>query len=441
MKRILLFGGGRSATSFMEYILNNSLSEELQLVVVDQNKKLVEEKLSHFPHGVVHAFDIQDEERRIREISKSDLVVSLLPAHMHIIVARDCLYNGVNLLTASYHDQEMKNLDRHVRDKKLLFLGEMGLDPGIDHMSAMKMIHEIQDKGGKITKFISGTGGLIAPDSDDNPWHYKFTWNPRNVVMAGKGGARYLERNSVIQIPYRQLFKSLVSLDTPVGTFEMYPNRDSLMYQEVYGLDRIETLIRGTLRAPGFCEAWDALIRIGLTDDQPSLDLANLSYREFMLNLGISDSNDITKNMVGQFTKTSEIIEKINYLDLFSDNLIPLTTGSPADVLLSRLHHKWKLQPNDRDRVVMHHILVYENRENCVRIASTLDQIGENSVHTAMSKLVGLPLAIYTLKLLQGINHPLGVRIPVLPEIYLPVLQDLYHEGVTFKESETVEVI
>ena len=363
---------------------------------------------------------------------------------LHLEVAHECIKLKKHLITASYVSQEMYRLGDEARDRQLIFMGEMGLDPGIDHMSAMKHINDIKAEGGNIQAFRSYTGGLIAPEYDTNPWNYKFTWNPRNIVLAGQGTAQYLQDGKFKYIPYHRLFSECRAVDIPdVGEFEVYPNRDSLLYREVYGLEGIPNIIRGTLRHKGFCEAWHALVQIGLTDAAyPIVDSGKLTYHELMDAYVSPDTpgtsvKERIANLIG-VDANSPVIRKLEWLGLFRKKRIHLENATPALILEELLLDKWKLKRGDRDLIIMHHEFEYELKGKKHMDTSTLVMKGEDDVNTAMAKLVGLPTGIFVKLVMQGKIKSKGVQIPVSPEVYEPVLKELKDYGVEFKEHETV---
>ena len=347
MNNILIIGAGRSASALIKYVLNKGKEKGWFITVADNNVELAKEKVEGHSNGRAAWLDVMKVNDRRELIERSDVVVSLLPAHLHIEVAHDCIRLKKHLITASYVSKEMYRLGDAARDRELIFMGEMGLDPGIDHMSAKQKIDEIKEKGGKLTSFRSYTGGLIAPESDDNPWHYKFTWNPRNVVLAGQGTAQYLEGGKYKYIPYSRLFKQYKVVDIPgMGEYEMYANRDSLLYKDVYGLNNIPNLIRGTLRHRGFCDAWNALLQIGLTNASFPIDGSEkLTYHEFLEAFLTDEKGNSVKsriaNMIGE-DPNSEVMDKLDWLGLFSKKKINLPQATPAlileHLLLSLIH-------------------------------------------------------------------------------------------------------
>ncbi len=439
MNNILIIGAGRSATALINYVLLKAKEYSWSVTVADSNPQLAEQKVNNHPNGRPAWLDVTKVNDRREMIGRADVVVSLLPAYLHMEVAYDCIKLKKHLITASYVSKDMYRLSNEFRDRELIFMGEMGLDPGIDHMSAMKHIHDIKEQGGKITAFRSYTGGLIAPETDDNPWHYKITWNPRNIVLAGQGTAQYIEGGKFKYVPYSRLFQEYQLVDVPeVGQFEAYANRDSLLYREVYGLSGIPNILRGTFRPVGYCDAWNALVQIGMTDGSfPIVDSGDITFHELMeaYTSGKSVAGSV-KERVAQLIgeePDSPVMEKLEWLGLFRKKKIKLPNATPAQILENLLIEKWHLKPKDKDMVVMQHEFEYElNREKKL-LTSTLVMKGENDVDTAMSKSVGLPLGIFVKLVMQGKITASGVHIPVTREVYEPVLQELEEYDIVFK--------
>lgn len=441
MKNILVIGAGRSATALIHYLLDQADQYKWQITVVDINKNLAQKKVNNHPRGKADYLNVEDKEQRRNFIKENDIIVSLLPAALHIKVARECISLKKHLVTASYVSSEMHELNLEAQEASLIFMGEMGLDPGIDHMSAMCHIHELQENDCNITAFRSYTGGLIAPESDTNPWHYKFTWNPRNVVLAGQGTAQYLKENKYKYIPYHRLFDEIEIADIlNEGEYEVYANRDSLLYREAYGLDDIPTLIRGTLRSKGYCSAWNGLVQLGLTDDTyPIANSENITYSQFIeafIDDSLTGSIEERIAQMLEINVDSEIMEKYRWLGLFEEEVINLANASPAQILLSKLLEKWKMEPDDKDLILMQHDFRYTRDGVKYKRLSTLKLVGEDADHTAMSKLVGYPLGILTKLILLGKVKVIGVNIPVMPAVYKPVLKELKELGVFFSTYE-----
>jgi len=442
MNNILIIGAGRSSGALIRYLLDKSKDNNWFVTVADADPKLAEAKVGGHPNGRAVWLDATKTNDRRELITRADVVVSLLPAFLHLEVAYDCIRLRKHLINASYVSREMYSLADEARSRELIFMGEMGLDPGIDHMSAMQKIDEIRAKGGEITTFRSYTGGLVAPESDTNPWHYKFTWNPRNVVLAGQGTAQYLEDGKLKFIPYNRLFAETRSIQVPgMGEYEVYANRDSLMYVKQYGLEGTPSVLRGTVRHKGFCSAWNALVKIGMTDGEfPILHSDSLTYHELMEAFAPVGSGTVKERiaaMVGE-TPDSEVMSKIEWLGLFRKTKIRQANASPAAILENILLDKWKLEPADKDMIIMQHEFEYLLEGKRHRLLSTMVMKGENEDDTAMSRLVGLPLGIFVRLVMEGGIHLKGVQIPVMKEVYEPVLAELAQFGVTFHEEETI---
>ncbi len=444
MTNILIIGAGRSATALITYVLEKAKKYNWFVTVADADPAQAKKKVNNHPNGRAAWLDVIKTNDRRDLISRADVVVSLLPAHLHLEVAHDCIKLKKHLITASYVSQEMYRLGDEARNRQLIFMGEMGLDPGIDHMSAMKTIDEVKAKGGELKAFRSYTGGLIAPECDDNPWHYKFTWNPRNVILAGQGTAQYLEDGKFKYIPYNRLFKEYRIVQIPeLGEFEVYANRDSLLYRDVYGLEGIPNLLRGTLRYRGFCDSWHALVKIGLTDGSyPIIDSALLTYHELMDAYVSPDTvggsvKERVANLIGE-PNDSPVMKNLEWLGLFRKKRIKLKNATPALILEDLLMDKWRLKGKDRDMIIMHHEFEYELEGESHLLTSTLKMKGEDSVDTAMSKLVGLPMGIFVKLVMQENITAKGVNIPVMKEVYQPVLEELEEYGVVFEERERV---
>ena len=442
MRTILIIGAGRSASSLIHYLLNKSEKENLHLIIGDLSLALAEKKTNNHPNATPISLDIFDENQRKKAIQKANIVISMLPAHLHIEVARDCILYKKHLVTASYISDAMQELDAAAKENNLVFMNEIGLDPGIDHMSAMKVIEEIKDKGGKMLLFESFCGGLVAPESDTNLWNYKFTWAPRNVVLAGQGGAaKFLQEGAYKYIPYCNLFRRTEFLEVEgYGRFEAYSNRDSLKYRSVYGLDDVLTLYRGTIRKVGFSKAWNMFVQLGMTDDSYVMeDSEHMTYRQYVnsfLPYHPTDSVEIKTRLILKIDQDDIMWDKLLELDLFSrDKKVGLKHATPAQILEKILSDSWTLQPDDKDMIVMYHKFGYELDGKKQQIDSKMVCIGQNQTYTAMSKTVGLPVAMATLLILNGRITTPGVQLPIQKEVYLPILKELEEYGVVFKEQ------
>ncbi|TVR82707.1 MAG: saccharopine dehydrogenase [Saprospirales bacterium] len=441
MNKVLILGAGRSSSALINYLLREGEVHNWTIAVADRDISAASSAVGESVTGMALELDINDPVERRKTIGSADIVVSLLPAFFHNIVASDCLELNKHLITASYVSSEMHDLAEKARSKGLVFMGEMGLDPGIDHMSAMEKIDEIKESGGTIHSFRSYTGGLVAPESDDNPWHYKFTWNPRNVVLAGMGTAQYLKEGRYKYIPYHRLFSRKKEVEIQgLGKYEMYPNRDSLLYRYAYKIEDIPTIVRGTLRHLGFCEAWDVFVKLGLTDDSyPIVNSEHLTYKELVESyLREEDQENSLFDRIASFTglhPDSDALKKIEWTGLFSNEKIDLPNATPAQILEKLLLEKWKLQPHDKDMIIMQHEFVYTLNGKKEELVSTMTLKGENANNTAMSKLVGLPVAIFVSLMLKGVDFRTDETRPVIREVYQPVLRELEKHGVVFQEK------
>ena len=443
MRNILIIGAGRSASSLIQYLLDKSVEENLHLTIGDISLELAKRKTNSHRNATAIAIDIFDENQRKTEIQKADIVISMLPAHLHIEVAKDCISYKKHLVTASYISEAMQNLDTAAKEYNLVFMNEIGLDPGIDHMSAMKIIDEIRNKGGKMILFESFCGGLVAPESDSNLWNYKFTWAPRNVVLAGQGGAaKFIQEGTYKYIPYQKVFSRTEFMEVEgYGRFEAYANRDSLKYRSVYGLDDILTLYRGTLRRVGFSKAWNMFVQLGMTDDSYIMDDSEtMNYRQFtnsFLPYHPTDSVEIKLRLNLKIDQDDVMWDKLVELDLFNPNkIVGLKNATPAQILEKILCDSWTLRHDDKDMIVMYHKFGYEINGVKKQIDSKMVCVGEDQTYTAMAKTVGLPVAIATLQILNGKITTPGVQLPITKEVYSPILAELETLGVVFKEIE-----
>jgi saccharopine dehydrogenase-like NADP-dependent oxidoreductase len=442
MRSILIIGAGRSASSLIRYLLSKSESENLHLIVADLSLALAEKKTENHPNATPIALNIFDTNERKAAIEKASIVISMLPAHLHIEIAKDCLKFKKHLVTASYISDAMQALDEEAKKNNLIFMNEIGLDPGIDHMSAMKVIDEIRSKGGNMLLFESFCGGLVAPESDNNLWNYKFTWAPRNVVLAGQGGAaKFIQEGTYKYIPYGTLFRRTEFLEVEgYGKFEAYSNRDSLKYRSIYGLDDILTLYRGTIRRVGFSKAWNMFVQLGMTDDSYIMeDSENMSYRQFtnsFLPYHPTDSVEIKMRLILKIDQDDIMWDKLLELDLFNpDKKVNLPNATPAQILEKILSDSWTLAPDDKDMIVMYHKFGYELYGEKKQIDSKMVCIGDDQTYTAMAKTVGLPVAMATLLILNGKITTPGVQLPIKKEVYLPILKELEAYGVVFNEQ------
>lgn len=441
MRKILLIGAGRSCSSLIKYLLENSQDQDWEITIGDLSKEAAEERIGGHDRAKAIAFDVNDEIKRTQVISRADIVVSMLPARMHYPVARDCVALNKHMVTASYVSEEMRKLNTHANESGVVLMNEVGVDPGIDHMSAMKVLDEIRQEDGRMLIFESFTGGLVAPESDNNPWNYKFTWNPRNVVLAGQGGAaKFYQEGRYKYIPYNRLFRrtEIINIEG-YGKFEGYANRDSLGYRSIYGLDDIPTIYRGTLRRPGFCRAWNCFVQLGATDDSYILEGSDkMTYRQFINSFLSYNPNDSVELKLKHYLKLdddSPVFEKLEWLGIFDDTVIGLKDATPAQILQHILEQKWGLEKDDKDMIVMWHKFGYELNGKKLQRESSMVVIGDDQTYTAMAKTVGIPVAIATKLILNKVITTPGVHVPVTKEVYTPMLKELSDHGIHFVEK------
>ena len=431
MKNILLFGAGKSATVLIQYLISNASSNQWHITIVDADEKLIIEKTNQHPATTAVQANVTNDIIRTALIKNTDLVISMMPPFLHILIAKDCAQFGKHLLTASYADEQIKALANEVKSKGIIFLCEMGLDPGIDHMSAMQIINKIKEAGGLITSFKSHCGGLVAPDSDDNPWHYKISWNPRNVVLAGKAGAEYLEDGKIVKLPYEHLFdetKTIITCNNTIGTLSYYPNRNSLPYIDLYNLQTAKTFIRTTLRKQAFMQGWNTIIQLKLTDEDIAYQSDDMSLADFF-------ETHFKKHEINLNLFTEDKL-RLQFLGLY-DKLTIINKGmiSAADGLQFALEKKLVLSSSDKDMIVMQHEIVYEIAQQKKQTTSALTVIGDDNLHTAMAKTVGLPLGIAAKLILNEAITLTGLQLPICKEIYEPVLIELAQNAVAFIEK------
>jgi saccharopine dehydrogenase-like NADP-dependent oxidoreductase len=443
MKNIFVIGAGLSASSMLRYFTQNAEKEDWFIKVVDRNSALAKAKVAGCGRAEGFSMDALDAEKRAPYIEWADLVISMLPARFHVEVAKDCIKNKTNLITPSYVSKEMLECHEEAEKAGILIMNEIGVDPGIDHMSAKKILDEIEDRGGKLHIFESFTGGLIAPESDDNPWNYKFTWNPRNVVLAGQGSAaKFVQEGKYKYIPYNKLFRrtEIINIEGH-GDFEGYANRDSLKYRSKYGLENIPTIYRGTFRRKGFSKAWDSFVQLGATDDTYILEGSqNMTKRDFINSFLPYNPHDSVELKVRHYLKIDmdDIIwDKLVWLGIFEETKMDFTEDvSPAYFLQKILEEKWSLKVDDKDMIVMWHKFVYKLDNEFHEINSHMVSVGEDQTYTAMSNTVGLPCAICAKLILNDSFSIKGVRIPIQKEVYEPILSELENLNIKFTDKE-----
>jgi len=440
MTNILVFGAGKSSSYLIKYLLDCSLKQFWQVTVADSNLNAALAKIGDHSFGRAVQLDIHEDLLRKRQIGQADLVISLLPPSLHFIVAKDCIELRKNLITASYLSEEIKSLHIDARNAGLLFMNEIGLDPGIDHMSAMKIIDEIERLGADISSFKSYCGGLVAPESDNNPWHYKISWNARNILNAGKSGAHVMDNGIEKKFDYSDLFNQYELIKVPgLGNLAAYANRDSLNYRNYYGLEQVKTMLRATFRYEEFCLGWNTIIQLGLTTEDMKFTDAGLTYYDWFMYVTKAVEGNNPSDKIRNITPKEKdlVINLIDWLGLFNNDKINLAGEmSSADVLLQRMEEKWKIEDYDKDMVVMRHEFDYARKNIETRLSSTLIVKGEDKTYTAMAKTVGLPMAIFAKLLLTGkIKNLVGVQIPIMKEVYKPVLKELATFGIEFSEE------
>lgn len=436
MKKVLVLGAGLVSRPLVHYLLNRKYSVKVASRTVRKAEVLVK----GFTNGTAEALNVNDTHSLDKLVAGCDLAISLVPYTYHVQIAELCLKHKKHLITTSYVSQAMKELDAAAKKSGLLFLNEIGLDPGIDHMSAMRIIHNAQKKKGKVVSFRSYCGGLPALQSNNSPFGYKFSWSPRGVVMAGRNSGQYLENGRVVFIPSPELFSHYNILDIAgVGSYEAYTNRNALPYKELYGLKDAQTVFRGTLRNIGWCYTMKKARDLGLFDDTERADLAGLTFRDLMLRfIGKTKSDDIitdTAAFLG-LEKYATEIKKLEWLGLFSDDPLP-AENNVMDVFSTLLQQKLAMADDDLDLIILYHEFYARFNSRKEKITSLLVDTGIPQGDSAMSRTVSLPAAIAAAMILEGKIKLSGVHIPVQAEIYNPVLDELESMGLKFLEKTT----
>ena len=439
-KKILVVGAGRTASTLIQYLQKNAEKQNWQITVADQSFELAKARAGKNRFTKPLKFDVFNDTQRDDEISVADVVVSLLPETLHVYLVKDCLKYKVHLVTASYVSDQMNSFNEQAQKRNVILLNEMGLDPGIDHMETMRLINEVKHKAGELTSLKSYGGGLVADESNDNPWGYKITWNPMNVVTAGMASARYYKDGQLKVVPYNRLFLDTEIVEVPgVGKFESYPNRDSIKYKRIYHVPKIPNVYRGSLRRKGFCKAWNALVKLGITDNRYIIpDSDTLTYNDFVsIYLDKKNGNSTLEELrdfLGE-NPDSKVMQKIKWLDLLSKKRIIIKNGKPAEILLELLKEKWEFKKNDKDMVILQTEVEYKINRRKEKMISTLVVYGKDSDNTAMAATVGLPIGIGVNLILNNKIKERGVVIPVHSEIYKPALKELVEWGIKPKEQ------
>ena len=435
MKRVLVLGAGLVAGPLVRYLLD---VEGFHVTVASRTVEKAERLIGRTSNGTALSLDVKDERTLDALIAEHDLSISLLPYVYHPLVARLCVERRKQMVTTSYVKDEMRALDGAAREAGVILLNEIGVDPGLDHMSAMQVIHRIQDAGGKLVSFTSNTGGLPAPDANDNPFGYKFSWAPRGVILAGKNPAKYMSDGEIVDVPGLELFAHhWVCPVVGFGELEVYPNRDSLPYIEAYDIPAARSMFRGTLRYPGWCDTLKAIVDLGFLDESERDDLSGLTFAQLTARLASSDGADLKGDLAKRLGVPSgaKPVTDLEWLGFFSENPLPEGANTYLDVVAQRMLAKMQYAPGERDMLVMQHEFGVEYPDRTEKITSTMVDYGIPDGDSSMSRLVGLPAAIAAKMILQGEIDLTGVYTPTIPAIYEPVLAELATLGVSFRET------
>ncbi len=440
MKIVLVAGAGKSSSYLIDYLLVNA-KQNWRVIVMDADAAAINEKLNGSPKGEAAVIDLTQNDQRQALVAKADLVISLLPANLHHILAEDCIKFKKHMITASYVSTEMMSLHERAKEAGIMFMCEMGLDPGIDHMSAMQIFNGIYKIAGEITSFRSSCGGLVAPESDDNPWHYKMTWNGRNIISAGKLGAKWIEKGKSYQVEYEDLFKTFRKAKFPNinKNFVSYPNRDSLKYQELYDLEEVKTFQRSTIRPLSFMRAWQVVIEADLTNEIDAFDMLETTFADWLAaKAGISNDDNLRAAFQQKYNVDAKDMKMFDWLRIFDNRPIYMEgTKSSAEILQYLFENRLQLNMMDKDMILMQHEVDYSRRGVHYSLTSSLVVKGENKVFSAMSKTVGMPMALLAERILTNrfdATALAGVQIPIMPEVYNPILKDLEKNGIEFTQ-------
>ena len=437
MKKILVLGAGLVSRPLVRYVLD----QNYLVTMASRTVSKAEHIINGHPNGTALPLNVQDDKQLKKLVSPANIVVSLLPYTYHVKVAQLCIDNAIPLVTTSYVSKEMQNLDEKAKAAGVLLLNECGLDPGIDHMSAMKVIHDVEENGGKITSFRSTTGALPSHEANNNPFGYKFSWSPRGVLLASRNAAQWLEHGKEITIPSEALFEHYTIEDVPgVGSFENYPNRNSIPYKEHYGLHDAYTVYRGTFRMTGWCETLRCLVALGWLQDTSLSGFTGKTYGDLTKALIDAGQHEDVIQATTQFLGLkpyAAIIKRLQWLGLFSDDPLPTDKNNPLDYLNVLTLKKMSLGNEERDMIVMHHEFYAQYANTQEYITSTLVDYGEPNKDSAIARTVSLPAAMAVKLILQNKITVAGVHIPVLPAIYNPILGELESMGIQFIEKRS----
>ena len=434
MKKVLVLGAGLVSRPLVRYLMDSGFEVTVASRTVSKAEKLIE---GH-QLGKALSLNVDDVAAMRQLVQNCDVAVSLLPATRHIEVARACLDMGKHMATTSYVSPQMRELDAEAQEKGLLLLNEMGVDPGIDHMSAMQVIHREEKAGGTLVGFSSWCGGLPAPEANDNPFGYKFSWSPKGVLIASRSSAKYLKNAGVVDIPAERLFADPAQVEIPsVGTFEGYPNRDSVSYMDTYGFsDRVKDMFRGTLRNQGYCKLLTQMIRLGLIEDAPQQDFKGTTYRGLLEKMFNQPLEETIPAKLGVAAAESPL-EALKFIGLLSDESVEIESGSLMDMLADRMQKTLAYKPGERDMLLMRHDITfeYDGGKRKERVTAIMVDYGIPDGDSSMARTVSLPAAIGTRMLLEDKIRPRGVQIPIVAGIYDPVLAELERMGIGFKET------
>jgi saccharopine dehydrogenase-like NADP-dependent oxidoreductase len=434
MKKVLILGAGLVVKPMVEYLLENGFG----LTVATTTKEKADRMIKGHPNGTSLKWSTEETVTLERLVNDHDIAVSFLPYKHHTLVAKTCIKCKKPLVTTSYVQAEMKALDDAAKNEGIILLNEIGLDPGIDHMTAMKIIDHIHDRGGKVQEFYSLCGALPAPEAADNPMKYKFSWSPKGVVLASRNSALYLKKGKEVKIEPEDLFRDRFSFDFPgLGELEVYPNRDSISYIDIYGIREASTMYRGTFRYKGWCETLDAMKHLNMLDDT-IIDYTGMDYCDFLAESGKLGKTDLRKNIMKklEINDSSPAIQSLEWLGFFSDEKLKYTKSSPLEITSDRMISKMSLSENDRDVVMMQHVFLasYPDGKKEVIKSSMLD-FGSPATNTAVARTVALPASIAVKMILEKKIKLTGVYRPVVPEIYNPVIDELKTLGIEMKEE------
>lgn len=437
MKKIVILGAGLVARPLVRYLLDQP---DFEVEVASRTVSKAIRLINNHPHGTAKELNLKDDAALREEISRADLVISMVPYSFHPKVAKYCIDFNKHMVTTSYVSEIMKNLDGEAKRAGILILNEVGLDPGIDHMEAMRIIHEVEEKGGEITSFISYCGGLPAPEANTNPFGYKFSWSPMGVLLAGKNSAQYIKDGQQIFISSKDLFENynIIQIEG-LGDFEGYPNRNSLPYIDLYNIKSTKTMLRGTLRNIGWCPTLKKIVDLGLLDEEKK-EWTGLTYNDFLRRLMNAPLEKDVKKALSNYLnikEDSDIIKRLEWLDILSDDPLLIDKGSALDILGAKMLEKLQFEKGERDMIILQHTFEASYPDGKKeRITSTLIDFGIPDGDSSMARTVGLPAAISTKLILEEKIKKTGVHIPILLEIYAPILQELKDLGIEFKEKK-----